>query len=38
MPGVVMVLMGTRESDSRVLQNANSNRRSTKSILYITKC
>ena len=37
-PGVVMVLINTREYDSRILQNINSNRRSTKLILYITKC
>ena len=37
MPGAVIVRISTREYDNSVLQNVNSNRRSTKSILHITK-
>ena len=37
MPGAVMVRISTREYDSRVSWNIISNRRSTRSILYIIK-
>ena len=37
MPGAVIVRMSTREYDSNILQNVNSNRRSTRSIPHITK-
>ena len=37
MPGAVIVRIKTRQCDSSISQNINSNRRSTKLILYITK-
>ena len=37
MPSAVIVQISTREYDSRVSQNINSNRRSTRSIPHITK-
>ena len=37
MPGAVMIQISIREYDSSVLQNINSNRRSTRSIPHITK-
>ena len=37
MPGAVMVRISTREYDSKVSQNINNNRRSTRSIPHITK-
>ena len=37
MPGVVMVRIRIRQYDNKVSQNISNNRRSTKSILYITK-
>ena len=33
----VIVRISTREYDSKILQNVNNNRRSTRFILYITK-
>ena len=35
MPGTVIVLISIREYDSRVSQNINNNRRSTRLIPYI---
>ena len=37
MPGAVIIQISTREYDSRVLQNVNNNRRSTRLIPQITK-
>ena len=37
MPVAVMVLISAREYDNKVLQNINSNRRSIRFILHITK-
>ena len=37
MSGAVIVRMNTREYDSKVSQNVNSNRRSTSSVPHITK-
>ena len=35
MPGAVMVLISVREYDSKILQNINNNRRSTRLIPHI---
>ena len=37
MPGAVMVRISAREYDNSVLWNVNSNRRSTRVVLYIIK-